>query len=82
MADDLKVRIFTAEIIYHLFHQFSSYMKGKILVYVYVCMSCVYMFCIYVSMVVLYPNCNMYDVYLNILIFILYEYIHYTLLTD
>ena len=29
MADDLKVRIFTAEIIYHLFDQFSSYMKGK-----------------------------------------------------
>eukprot|EP01040_Poterioochromonas_malhamensis_P011659 gene11659-12722_t len=28
MAEELNVRIFTAEIIYHLFDQFSAYMKG------------------------------------------------------
>lgn len=28
MAEELKVRIFTAEIIYHLFDQFSAYMNG------------------------------------------------------
>lgn len=29
MADELNVRIFSAEIIYHLFIQFSAYMNGK-----------------------------------------------------
>lgn len=28
MADELSVRIFSAEIIYHLFDQFSAYMNG------------------------------------------------------
>ena len=28
MAEELKVRIFTAEIIYHLFDQFTAYMRG------------------------------------------------------
>jgi translation initiation factor 5B len=28
MAEDLKVKIFTADIIYHLFDQFSAYMEG------------------------------------------------------
>jgi translation initiation factor IF-2 len=29
MADELNVRIFSAEIIYHLFDQFSAYMNGN-----------------------------------------------------